>query len=135
MSRILEDEIASSPRAATYAALNDVDFLALINLANISRSGKALTGLEISRLIVLSEYRLLPPNNRTDVIALAKAEGAVDPEFAAAVIESVFLPGSTTRKNFDARKTETVSQGVIIGWGFVREKDLRMHTLIRRFPS
>ena len=134
MARILEDEIAGDPLTRGYAAMTDAQLLISLNTANRSRNRTNMTGREVAAEVVIAECDAFPDIKKQQLLELHKAENLDPFGFAANIVKHVFGAGSTTVSKLAAKRVETISRGVEIGWGEVREKDLRMHTLGRMFP-
>jgi len=135
MARILEDEIVNDPLGRSYSAMNDADLLISLNTANRSRNRISMTGREVKAQVVVVEYNALTDAKKQQFIELTKSDDlnlfGTDKD----ILIDIFGGASTTGSNLAAARIENLSRGEEIGWGVVREKDLRMHTLTRAHPN
>lgn len=131
-SRILDNEITNDPLGRGYAAMTDQQLLTSLNTADRNRNRTSVTGREIRDRVVNTEYDALSDVKKEQFLALTAAENLDPFGLAANVIKGIFGVGSTTLSNLAVARTELISRGQEIGWGLVKEKDLRMHTLVRK---
>ncbi len=132
--RILEDEIANDPLTRGYVSMTDQQLLDSLNAENIPRDRVSMTGLQVKASINPGEYKLLTPPKKQQMIEWLKRDDLDPFGFDRDVLVDIFGT-STTVASLDAARVETISRGVELRLGVVREKDLRMHTLSRKYPS
>lgn len=132
MARILEDEIANDPLFFDYASMDDVTLLASLNVKIRTRNITNLSPGVVFNGIDQTEWDALTDANRTRIMNLLRALGEIN-LFGRELedFKTVFGTGSVTASNLTALRVENISRGVEIGWGVVKEKDLRMHTITR----
>ena len=130
--RILEDEIANDPLGRGYSAMTDEQLLDSLNTANIDRDRTSITGREVKASVVAAEYTSLSDVQKQQMIELIKRDDLDLFGLDRDILLDIFGGASITVANLVAARTESISRGTEIGWGVVKEKDLRMHTLIRK---
>jgi len=133
--RILEDEIANDPLGLGYTGMTDQQLVNSLNTKNRTRNRTIMTGREVRDSTVDAEYNALTDNKKSQYLALVMVDDLDPFGHDANVIKGIFGNGSTTISNLVAARVESISRGVEIGWGIVKEKDLRLHTLTRAHPN
>jgi len=131
MARILEDEIAGDPTLQGYDGMNDTELLVSLNAKTRSRNRKSMTGREVNKAVNVAEYNALSDAKKQQFIELMKRDDLDLFGLDRDILIDIFGGGSTTVANLATARVETISRGVEIGFGVVKEKDLRMHTLSR----
>jgi len=142
MARILENEIAGDPTNQNYAAMNDIQLLASLNTKNRTRNRTSMSRREIADIIPFGLYTALSDVKKSHLLSfLAESYGRgankdLNPfGFTEVVFKDVFGSASTAITALNTARVENLSRGEEIGWGVVKEKDLRMHTITRAHPQ
>ncbi len=139
MARILEDEIAGDPLGRGYSTMTDQQLITSLNTANRSRNRTSMTRREIADTTPNGLYVALSDAEKSQLLTLFGGEASdkgLNPfGFAMTVITDIFGPASAAVTALTTARVETISRGVEIKWGEVKEKDLRMHTLSRKHPN
>jgi len=135
MARILEDEIAVDPIVRGYAAMTDLQLIASLNAKNRPRNRTRMTRRQVKKAVNVVEYKDLSDAKKQQFIELTKPDDLDLFGTDRDILIDIFGGGSTTVANLMVARVETISRGVEIKWGFVKEKDLRMHTLSRKSPT
>ena len=130
--RMLEDEIANDPLGRGYSAMTDADLLNSLNTADRNRDRKSMTGREVKAAVDVAEYNDLSDAKKQQMIELIKQDDLDLFGLDKDILSDIFGEGSTTADSLIAARTEHISRGMEIGWGVVKEKDFRMHTLSRK---
>jgi hypothetical protein len=130
--RILEDEIAGDPLGRGYSGMTDAQLLDSLNTANRNRDRTEMTGREVKAQVNVTEYNALTDAKKQQMIELLKQEDLNLFGLDKNILADIFGGGSTTGINLATARVESISRGVEIGWGMVKEMDLRMHTLSRK---
>lgn len=134
MARILEDEIANDPLARNYAGMTDLELLTSLNANTRSRNRIRMTGRQVKVAVDVVEFRTLSDAKKQQLIELTKSDNldlfGTDKD----ILLDIFGSASTTGSNLASARVENIGRGVEIGWGIVKMKDLRMHTLSRKVP-
>ena len=136
MTRILEDEIANDPLGRGYAGMTDTELIASGNTENRTQKITNLSPRDVFNAIDQDEWSSKTDLQRRriwDVLHLVRGEGEGVNLFGAELTEfrKVFDAGSVTASELMTLRVKKISRMKEIGWGVVREKDLRTHTLIR----
>ena len=138
MARILEDEIASDPLGRGYAVMNDNQLVTSLNTVDRSRNRTAMTSREIADIIPSGLYTALSNEKKVQFLTLLGSDSTDDLNpfgFTMNVLKDIFGPASPAVTALSNARVESISRAVEIGWGVVREKDLRLHTLTRAHPN
>jgi len=135
MARILEDEIVGDPLARGYSAMDDAALLSSLNNKDRSRNRTIMTGREVNKAVNVAEYNALSDAKKQQFIELMKRDDLDLFGLDRDILIDIFGGGSTTVSNLATERVETISRGVEIGWGLVRARDFRLHTITRATPN
>ena len=141
MARILEDEIVGDPLGRGYSGMDDAALLVSLNTADRSRNNHSLRPSAVFNGIDTTEWDSKTDAERQRIwnvlhMVSENSDEGIDlfgKELQEFVV--VFGGGSTTAATLSVLRVESISRGVEIGWGVVKEKDLRLHTLTRAQPN
>jgi hypothetical protein len=121
---VVQAELASNPLGRNYAG-TDQAVADSFNAVNRQRNRVSMTGSEIARHIVESEWDLIVDATlRSDVLGLLGIDD-IDPfGFAVVVMKRAFGGGSATLAALAAARVETISRGQELGLGTVLGSDI-----------
>lgn len=128
----LENEISGDPLGRGYAAMADQQLLDSLNLADLPRNRTSMTGREVKAAFNVDEYNALSATKKQQAIELTNRDDLNLFGMDRDILVDIFGAGSITVANLAAARVKTISPGVEIGWGEVKMRDLRMHTVSRK---
>ena len=131
----LENELANDPLGRGYSAMTDAQFLTSINTKDRPRNKTSMTGREVKSHVDVAEYKVLSDAKKLQMIELVKRDDLNLFGLDKDILVDIFGGLSTTGAKLVAARVESISRGVEIGWGVVRGRDLRMHTVTRAHPQ
>ena len=102
----LRDELLNDPSGIGYSSMTDLEAVTALNLANITKTRKSISGSELFGYTDASEYTALSDVQKQQWLALCGIDSVT--KSAVPLIKSLFPNSSTTWANII--KTETISR-------------------------
>ena len=108
-----------------YSSMTDIEATIDLNILNIIRIKSSMTGNQLLESQDSTEFIALSDGKKSQWLALCGLD-LIDPQGQVIeIVKDIWGIGSVTISNLSTNRNETISRGMELGLGLIRERDIR----------